>query len=175
MLDVINGSRRGNRAFLPDSVFALPAPQNQVNKPECFCYLLSMLADTKTIFCVITAVAMAGSTSAMAMDNALRTGLLKLDPQTRLEQRCDAEVLDRISADNHKYKADRVVAYAFATPIMTTDSIRSPGAAFRSKGEWYRLKFKCETAPDHMEVLDFRYKIGKEIPKDEWTKYNLYD
>ncbi|TIS12908.1 MAG: DUF930 domain-containing protein, partial [Mesorhizobium sp.] len=53
---------------------------------------------------------------AKAMDNALRAGLLKLDPQTRLEQRCDAEVLDRISHDDRKFKADRVVAYAFATP-----------------------------------------------------------
>jgi hypothetical protein len=112
---------------------------------------------------------------AHAMDAALRAGLLKLDPQTRLEQRCDAEVLDRISHDDHKYKADRVVAYAFATPEMKADAIRSPGAAFRSKGQWYRLKFKCETAPDHMEVLQFRYRIGDEIPEADWAKYNLYD
>ncbi|AZO25889.1 MAG: DUF930 domain-containing protein [Mesorhizobium sp.] len=112
---------------------------------------------------------------AKAMDNALRTGLLKLDPQTRLEQRCDAEVLDRISHDDRNYKADRVVAYAFATPQMSTDAIKSPGAAFRSKGQWYRLKFKCQTAPDHMQVLQFRYKIGDEIPATDWAKYNLYD
>lgn len=112
---------------------------------------------------------------AHAMDAALRAGLLKLDPETRLEQRCDAEVLDRISHDDHKYKADRVVAYAFATPEMKADVIRSPGAAFRSKGQWYRLKFKCETAPDHMEVLQFRYRIGDEIPEADWAKYNLYD
>jgi len=112
---------------------------------------------------------------AKAMDSALRAGLLKLDPETRLEQRCDAEVLDRISHDDHKYKADRVVAYAFATPEMKADAIRSPGAAFRSKGQWYRLKFKCETAPDHMEVLQFRYRIGDEIPEADWAKYNLYD
>ena len=112
---------------------------------------------------------------AKAMDSALRAGLLKLDPETRLEQRCDAEVLDRISHDDHKYKADRVVAYAFATPEMKADAIRSPGDAFRSKGQWYRLKFKCETAPDHMEVLQFRYRIGDEIPEADWAKYNLYD
>ena len=112
---------------------------------------------------------------AYAMDSELRAGLLKLDPQTRLEQRCDAEVLDRISHDDHKYKADRVVAYAFATPEMAADAIRSPGAAFRSKGQWYRLKFKCETAPDHMQVLQLRYRIGEEIPQTDWSKYNLYD
>ncbi|TGQ47747.1 MULTISPECIES: DUF930 domain-containing protein [unclassified Mesorhizobium] len=112
---------------------------------------------------------------ANAMDSALRAGLLKLDPETRLEQRCDAEVLDRITKDDHKYKADRVVAYAFATPEMSADAIRSPGAAFRSKGQWYRLKFKCQTAPDHMEVLQFRYRIGDEIPQTDWPKYNLYN
>ncbi|RRI03944.1 DUF930 domain-containing protein [Mesorhizobium tamadayense] len=112
---------------------------------------------------------------AKAMDNTLRAGLLKLDPETRLEQRCDAEVLDRISHDDHKFKADRVVAYAFATPQMSADAIKSPGAAFRSKGQWYRLKFKCQTAPDHMQVLQFRYKIGDEIPETDWSKYNLYD
>jgi hypothetical protein len=108
------------------------------------------------------------------MDARLRSGLLKLDPQTRLEQRCDAEVLDRISHDDRKYNADRVVAYAFATPEMSDDGIRSPGAAFRSKGKWYRLKFKCRTAPDHMEVLQFRYRIGDQIPESDWSKYNLY-
>lgn len=110
-----------------------------------------------------------------AMDSHLRAGLLKLDPQTRLEQRCDAEVLDRISHDDHKYKADRVVAYAFATPQMSADAIKSTGAAFRSNGQWYRLKFKCQTAPDHMQVLQFRYRIGDEIPEADWAKYNLYD
>ncbi len=108
------------------------------------------------------------------MDARLRAGLLKLDPETRLEQRCDAEVLDRITHDNRRFDADRVVAYAFSTPIMARNSIKSSGAAFRSRGEWYRLKFKCETAPDHMEVLNFRYRIGERIPKDEWSKYDLY-
>ncbi|MDG4885427.1 DUF930 domain-containing protein [Mesorhizobium sp. WSM4884] len=127
----------------------------------------------KLCLMVLASLTLAGP--AKAMDNALRAGLLKLDPETRLEQRCDAEVLDRISHDDHKYKADRVVAYAFATPQMSADAIRSPGAAFRSKGQWFRLKFKCQTAPDHMQVLQFRYKIGDEIPETDWAKYNLYD
>lgn len=125
--------------------------------------------------CLMVLASLTLAWPAKAMDNALRTGLLKLDPQTRLEQRCDAEVLDRISHDDRNYKADRVVAYAFATPQMSTDAIKSPGAAFRSKGQWYRLKFKCQTAPDHMQVLQFRYKIGDEIPATDWAKYNLYD
>ncbi len=125
--------------------------------------------------CIAALAPLMLSFPAGAMDNALRAGLMKLDPETRLEQRCDAEILDRITHDDHKYKADRVVAYAFATPEMKADAIRSTGAAFRSKGQWYRLKFKCQTAPDHMQVLNLRYRIGDEIPQAEWTKYNLYD
>jgi hypothetical protein len=114
------------------------------------------------------------ATSANAMDSRLRAGLLKLDPQTRLEQRCDAEVLDRITHDDNHFSADRVVAYAFAKPVMQENAIRTKGAAFRSKGQWYHLKYKCQTAPDHMKVTKFHYTIGPEIPKDEWTKYDLY-
>ena len=124
---------------------------------------------------ISAAIATATASPGYAMESALRAGLLKLDPKTRLEQRCDAEVLDRITHDTRRYRADRVVAYAFATPEMHKDSIRSPGAAFRSKGEWYRLKFKCKTAPDHMKILNLRYRIGAQIPKEEWTRYNLYD
>ncbi|TGS08697.1 DUF930 domain-containing protein [Mesorhizobium sp. M2E.F.Ca.ET.209.01.1.1] len=133
-----------------------------------------LLAPMKKL-CLMVLASLAPVLPAKAMDNALRAGLMKLDPETRLEQRCDAEVLDRISQDDHNYKADRVVAYAFATPQMSADAIKSSGAAFRSKGQWYRLKFKCETGPDHMQVLQFRYKIGDEIPESDWAKYNLYD
>ncbi|WP_181181666.1 DUF930 domain-containing protein [Mesorhizobium sp. B3-1-6] len=133
-----------------------------------------LLAPMKKL-CLMVLASLTPVLPAKAMDNALRAGLMKLDPQTRLEQRCDAEVLDRISHDDRNYKADRVVAYAFATPQMSADAIKSSGAAFRSNGQWYRLKFKCQTAPDHMEVLQFRYKIGDEIPESDWAKYNLYD
>ncbi|MEI9404059.1 DUF930 domain-containing protein [Mesorhizobium argentiipisi] len=133
-----------------------------------------LLAPMKKL-CLMVLASLTLVLPAKAMDNALRAGLMKLDPETRLEQRCDAEVLDQISHDDHNYKADRVVAYAFATPQMSADAIKSSGAAFRSKGQWYRLKFKCQTAPDHMQVLQFRYKIGDEIPESDWSKYNLYD
>ncbi|WP_189521767.1 MULTISPECIES: DUF930 domain-containing protein [unclassified Mesorhizobium] len=134
-----------------------------------------LLVPPMKTLCMMAIASLTLAFPASAMDNALRSGLMKLDPQTRLEQRCDAEVLDRITHDDRKFKADRVVAYAFATPEMSADAIRSPGAAFRSRGQWYRLKFKCQTGPDHMEVLQLRYRIGDEIPQADWPKYNLYD
>ncbi|CAM5388723.1 hypothetical protein ATER59S_01865 [Aquamicrobium terrae] len=128
----------------------------------------------KRRFCLAASALLAFAAPANALDSRLKAGLLKLDPQTRLEQRCDAEVLDRITRENHGFDADRVVAYTFSAPQIARDSIRSSGAAFRSKGEWYRLKFRCETAPDHMDVLKLRYRIGERIPRDDWSKHDLY-
>jgi hypothetical protein len=125
--------------------------------------------------CTAALLALLSASPAMALDSALKAGLLKLDPETRLEQRCDAEALDRIGKDGSRYKPDRVVAYAMATPTMLTDAIESPGAAFRSKGEWYRLAYVCKTAPDHMKVLSFEYQVGDPIPVEDWQKYNLWE
>lgn len=111
---------------------------------------------------------------ASALDGRLKAGLLKLDPDTRLEQRCDAEALDRIGHDGTHFKPDRVVAYAVETPKMQGDTIESPGAAFRAKGEWYHLSYNCRTADDRMHVLSFRYEIGKKIAEADWPRYNLW-
>ena len=116
----------------------------------------------------------AAASQAHAIDARLKSGLLKLDPNTRLEQRCDAELLDRIARDSAEYRPDKVVAYATATPNIQGDEIKTRGGAFRSKGQWYHIDFKCETAPDHMTVLSLRYRIGDEIPEDAWSKYNLW-
>lgn len=122
----------------------------------------------------MTSALLVAATPAWALDARLKAGLLKLDPDTRLEQRCDAEALDRIARDGNPYRPDRVVAYAFKTPKMRGNTIDSPGAAFRAKGQWYHLSYSCSTADDHMKVLSFRYRIGDQIAKADWSKYNLW-
>lgn len=117
---------------------------------------------------------MAFAAHAHALDARIKAGLLKLDPLTRLEQRCDVEVLDRIAENDRRFRPDRVVAYATQEPKVEGDEIRTRGGAFRSKGEWYRVSYRCRTAPDHMEVLSLRYRIGAKIPENEWDRYNLY-
>lgn len=111
---------------------------------------------------------------AHALDARMKAGLLALDPDTRLEQRCDAEVADRIARDYKRFDPDKVIAYATQEPKQEGDEIKTRGGAFRSKGQWYHVAYKCLTAPDHLEVLSLRYRIGDEIPENEWDQYNLY-
>ncbi|UXN59404.1 DUF930 domain-containing protein [Phyllobacterium zundukense] len=113
------------------------------------------------------------ASTAHAMDNGAAEELKRLDPQTRLEQRCDLEAMERIHKDPAKLVADELVAYAFEEPKIQGDKIRSAGAAFRSKGEWYHLSYTCTTSPDHMTVLSFQYAIGQIVPHSEWAHHYL--
>jgi len=124
--------------------------------------------------CLSALAVMAAACPAHALDSRMKTELLELDPDTRLEQRCDAEVADRIAEEDKRFKPDKVIAYATQEPKEDGDEIKTRGGAFRSKGEWYRVSYKCLTAPDHMQVLSLRYSIGDKIPEDEWEQYNLY-
>jgi hypothetical protein len=114
------------------------------------------------------------ATPAAAMDRSLVKQFKELDPQTRLEQRCDTEAMWEINADKTSFKPDKVIAYTFADPIVENNNLQAPGAVFRSKGEWYKLKYNCSTGPDHIEVLSFNYTIGDLVPHDEWQAHYLY-
>lgn len=112
---------------------------------------------------------------AAAFDKRLAAELEKLDPQTRLEQRCDTEALEEIAGDKNGFRPDKVIAYTFAEPVYDGASISAPGAVFRSQGDWYKLSFHCTTGPEHLNVRAFDYAIGNKVPRSKWEEFYLYD
>lgn len=118
-------------------------------------------------------VLIALNTPVMAMTALEKAQLEKLDPATRLEQRCDVEAMEQISRDVRKLSVDKVLAYAFSDPIAGKNSIKADGAAFRSGEHWYKLAFNCKTDDDHISVTSFEYEIGDEVPQDQWDKHYL--
>ncbi|WP_117190569.1 DUF930 domain-containing protein [Rhizobium terrae] len=114
--------------------------------------------------------------TAHALDARIVKQLDALAPDERREQRCDIEAMDRIKEDaKGEFKPDKVIAYTFADPIEAGNEIRAPGAVFRSGGDWYRLKYQCETGDKGLKIMSFDYKIGSKVPKEQWEKYYLYD
>lgn len=110
----------------------------------------------------------------LAMDQSLVRQFKALDPKTRLEQRCDTEAMERINKDASRFKPDKVIAYAFGDPVIEQNRIKATGAVFRSRGEWYRMTYRCQAAEDHIKVLSFSYTIGSQIPHEQWTSHYLY-
>lgn len=125
---------------------------------------------------VLFALILSGG-SATASDKRqkhLESMLKRLDPATRLEQVCDVEAMKQINRDHREFKIDRSVVSALAEPSVRGDTLIGKGAAFRSKGKWYRYAFTCQAAPDRLRVLSFEYKLGDEIPEAQWSQHGLY-
>lgn len=112
---------------------------------------------------------------ALAIDARIRGQLEKLTPEERLEQRCDIEAMDQISDGKGGFRPDKVIAYAFGDPKLDGTTFRTKGAVFRSRGEWYRLSYKCEASDDRLEVNTFKYRIGDVVPREDWAAHYLYD
>jgi hypothetical protein len=116
-------------------------------------------------------------TSAAAADRRaakFAEGLKKLDLETRLEQICDYEAMQRIGRDAKGFRPDRSQSNAIADTKVDGDMLTAKGAAFRSKGQWYQLSFTCKGAPDHLSVVSFAYQIGDPIPESKWEEYGLW-
>lgn len=108
-------------------------------------------------------------------DPKLNGELMQLDPETRLEQTCDTEVMLRINHEHAAYTADKVIAYTFGETVFRKDTMQAPGAVFRSHGDWYHLSYNCVSGPRHLDARQLDYEIGDIIPRSAWADYNLYD
>ena len=124
--------------------------------------------------CTLAFVPVAAS-PVLAIDARIKGQLEKLDPQERLEQRCDIEAMDQISDGKGGFRPDKVIAYAFGDPKLDGTTLKTKGAVFRSKGEWYRLSYKCEATADRLDVNAFKYKVGGVVPHEDWAAHYLYD
>jgi len=122
----------------------------------------------------VMAFALFSASAAHALDARVEKQLNALAPEERREQRCDMEAMAQIRKTGD-YRPDKVIAYTFSDTLEKGDSIKAPGAVFRSQGAWYRLKYKCETGDKGLSVMSFDYKIGSKVERDLWNKYYLYD
>ena len=85
------------------------------------------------------------ATAAVAMDPRFAASLKRLDPETRLEQVCDLEAMNRISHDDNPFHPDRAKTDVLSHPVHAGDVVKGTGGAFRSKGRWYAFAFTCNS------------------------------
>jgi Domain of Unknown Function (DUF930) len=130
---------------------------------------------SRRISTVASLLCLASMAPAHALDSSIIRQLDLLTPEERREQRCDIEAMSRISREETGFRPDKVIAYTFSDPIEKGNQLKAPGAVFRSGGDWYRLRFKCETAEDGLKVLSFDYKVGSKIPREKWSEFYLYE
>jgi hypothetical protein len=113
-------------------------------------------------------------TPVIAADPRFIASLGRLDPQTRLEQICDYEAMNRIGRSGEAFRPDRAKSDVVTSPRHLGDTLVGAGAAFRSQGRWYQFSFHCKASPDHLKVLSFDYRVGEIIPEAKWNTYGLW-
>ena len=110
---------------------------------------------------------------AKAPHKSIEDQLMKLDPQTRAEQRCNSRASGITNREHKGFNTDEVVAYAFADSVLKGTVVSAPGAALRSHGRWYHVSYVCKVSPDALEVESFEYKLGEEVPRALWAEHYL--
>ncbi len=101
-----------------------------------------------------------------------REALKRLEAGERVEQLCNLEAMSQIHAWKVDFEPDRVVAFAMAGTKLTKTALEADGAAFRSRNQWYGLRFRCEMAANG-KVAGFQFRVGEAIPRSEWAAHDL--
>lgn len=102
-----------------------------------------------------------------------RRGLRSLSSDERKLQLCNIEAMGQIHAWRSSYQPQSIVAYAFGAVQQSPASIRAPGAAVFSKGEWRRLSYECEFESEL--VTKFAFQLGELVPRTDWQDRGLPD
>lgn len=102
-----------------------------------------------------------------------RAKLAGFSPDERVVQLCNLEALEQV----HRWKAslnpDLLVSYATADLRQSAHALEADGGAFRAGRRWFGIRFTCTVASDYRSVTAFAFKVGDEIPRKDWAKYDL--
>lgn len=88
-------------------------------------------------------------------------------------QLCNLEALEQINRLRPGSAPDLVAPYAMKAEKVRGNSVEVDGGAFRSKRNWFNIRFNCEVDPTGQAVVAFAFAIGDAIPEDEWQEHNL--
>ncbi|MFA6156579.1 DUF930 domain-containing protein [Mesorhizobium sp.] len=102
-----------------------------------------------------------------------RADLATFASDERMVQLCDLEAMDQIHRWRADFRPERVVPYATAEEKFTGIMVAANGAAFRSRGNWYGLKFRCQLAGDGESVVGFEFLVGDLVPREKWDELGL--
>ena len=116
---------------------------------------------------------LSGRTIADPRSRQVRADLATFATNDRMSQLCNIEAMDQIHKWRADFQPDRVVAYATAGEKIAGTKVKADGAAFRSRRNWYALKFNCELAQDGESVIGFEFLVGDPVPKEKWDELGL--
>ena len=92
------------------------------------------------------------------------TAMRNMPREARGSQLCTTELREQLRRAPEPYQPELLPSYRL--PGGTVLSV--PKAAFRARGVWYDLNFRCTVDADALRVVDFSFKVGNAIPRSQW-------
>lgn len=111
------------------------------------------LAEARTLF------------SRAVTDNpAAMTAMGSMPRDMRGSELCTTELREQLRHADEPYWPDLLPSYRLGGGNVM--EVRD--AAFRARGQWYDLSFRCEVDAEATRVLSFGFSVGAAIPRDQW-------
>lgn len=103
-------------------------------------------------------------------DPRIRQALGKLSKRDRTLQICGIEALEQVRHQRPNTFPD-MLAPSGGTVSGNNFTVRN--GAFRSRARWYAIDFDCQLDDKAMQITQFSYAIGAEIPRAQWHARDL--
>ncbi|OAP36900.1 peptidase [Sinorhizobium glycinis] len=106
-------------------------------------------------------------------DPRVKQAIGRLPPKRRIVQLCTIEALEQVRRQRPDAFPDMLVPFGPVGGIVSASSLSANGGAYRSRGKWYGIDFKCEVNAETTSVASFSFAVGGAIPKSEWSARQL--
>lgn len=105
-------------------------------------------------------------------DPRVKQALGQLPVKQRIVQLCGIEALEQIRRERPNDFPD-LLTPGTSGGFIGKDQMNASGGAYRGKGNWYDVDFKCKVDLETVSVVSFSYAIGGIVPKAAWKRRML--
>lgn len=106
-------------------------------------------------------------------DPRVKQAMGQLPVKKRILQLCSIEALEQIRNQRPEDFPDMLVPFGPSGGFIGKEQIDASGGAYRSKGTWHDVNFKCKVNLETVEVVSFSYAIGGVVPQASWKSRKL--
>ncbi len=97
------------------------------------------------------------------------TAMGNIPREVRAGRLCTTELREQLRAGSPPYFPDLLPTY----PLEHGNVLDIPMAAFRVRGQWVDLSFRCTVDSQATRVMSFAFRVGMAIPRSEWAGRGL--
>lgn len=102
-------------------------------------------------------------------DQVATTAMGNVPRDVRGGRLCVTELREQLLRGSPPYFPDLLPSY----PLQEGTVIEVSNAAFRVRGQWFDLGFRCEVDAGVTRVVSFAFRVGRPLPRSEWVRRGL--